>query len=180
MRQILPSDWLPEWVRWAYLALLGLPALFLCLKKSCVVQTSIPVVCNFWLIWAMELQKGAEDCQNKEKVNDCHEVIMLQKPKNTKLKNKMKISKSFLILIKVKPHSFFLFFWFFWTWTKSWCIKMQKLDLASVQPSWSHAWWIMCISFTSLLLSELLIHILFTLCKCMCTVLKIFLIFWFY
>ena len=58
----------------------------------------------------MELQKGAEDCQNKEKVNDCHEVIMLQKPKNTKLKNKMKISKSFLILIKVKPHSFFCFF----------------------------------------------------------------------
>ena len=110
MRQILPSDWLPEWVRWAYLALLGLPALFLCLKKSCVVRTSIPVVCNFWLIWAMELQKGAEDSQNKEKVNDCHEVIILRKPKNTKLKNKMKISKSFLILIKVEPHSFFFFF----------------------------------------------------------------------
>ena len=47
----------------------------------------------------MELQKGAEDSQNKEKVNDCHEVIILRKPKNTKLKNKMKISKSFLILI---------------------------------------------------------------------------------
>ena len=110
MRQILPSDWLPEWVRWAYLALLGLPALFLCLKKSCVVRTSIPVVGNFWLVWAMELQKGAEDSQNKEKVNDCHEVITLQKPKNTKLKNKMKISKSFLILIKVEPHSFFFVF----------------------------------------------------------------------
>lgn len=37
----------------------------------------------------MELQKGAEDSQNKEKVNDFHEVIMPQKPKNTKLKNKM-------------------------------------------------------------------------------------------
>ena len=37
----------------------------------------------------MELQKGAEDSQNKEKVNDYHEVIMPQKPKNTKLKNKM-------------------------------------------------------------------------------------------
>ena len=58
----------------------------------------------------MELQKEAEDSQNKEKVNDCHEVIILRKPKNTKLKNKMKISKSFLILIKVEPHSFFLFF----------------------------------------------------------------------
>ena len=110
MKQILPSDWLPEWVRWAYVALLGLPALFLCLKKSCVVRTSIPVVCNFWLVWAMELQKGAEDSQNKEKVNDCHEVIILRKPKNIKLKNKMKISKSFLILIKVEPHSFFFVF----------------------------------------------------------------------
>lgn len=37
----------------------------------------------------MELQKGAEDSQNKEKVNDFHEVIMPQKPKNTKLKNRM-------------------------------------------------------------------------------------------
>ena len=58
----------------------------------------------------MELQKGAEDSQNKEKVNDYHEVIILRKPKNTKLKNKMKISKSFLILIKVEPHSFFFCF----------------------------------------------------------------------
>ena len=29
----------------------------------------------------MELQKGAEDSQNKEKVNDYHEVIMPQKQK---------------------------------------------------------------------------------------------------
>ena len=78
MKSILFFDWLPQQARWASLAFLGFPTLILC-ENTLHGRDFKFFFFNFWTVWAMELQKAAEDKKNKENINYSHGFIVHKK-----------------------------------------------------------------------------------------------------